>query len=313
MKFATHLTEAGPQGAVVVDGRLCPVADAAAEAGITLEDPSVRSLLATTTTAQRQAVAAAAAAVAARAHEQLPLLEHVSLLPPVPDPQKIICLALNSRDHCSEVGIDEPKAAWFFPKWQTSLVGHGATVHATTATRQLDWEGEVALVIGAPARNVPEDRALEYVAGIMPFNDLSARDLIHGLESIALTKSGDAQAPCGPVLVSLDEIGDLDDLRYRTRVNGEVKQDGSTSDQIFHAAAVIAALSRFTTLVPGDVIAMGTLPGVGVARTPQEFLQDGDVVEVEIDGVGVLTTTIGAACDEPVLGASAGSPTARAV
>jgi 2-keto-4-pentenoate hydratase/2-oxohepta-3-ene-1,7-dioic acid hydratase in catechol pathway len=235
------------------------------------------------------------------------------LLPPVPDPQKILCLALNSKDHCQEVGVPQPAIPWFFPKWPTSLAGHRATVHPSPAVTQLDWEGEIAVVIGGIAKCVPTGSALEYVAGVTVLNDLSARNLIHGIETIAVTKAGDGQAPCGPALVTLDEVGDLSDLRYRTLVNGIVKQDGSTADYIFGIEEAIASISRVITLLPGDIISMGTLPGVGLCRSPQEFLHEGDIVDIEVDGVGTLQTAIGSPSAAPQLGPMAGNagPTAK--
>jgi len=308
MRLVTYVSPVGPQAGFLVGDRICPLAAAASAAGVPLKVTSVRELLSTVESSQRQLMAAAASALVEHFADTFPGIGRVALLPPVPDPLKIICLALNSRSHCAEAGVPEPPVPWFFPKWQTSLAGHGATVRPPRVTGKLDWEGEVALVIGRPARNVPEEQALSYVAGVMPFNDLSARDLLYGIETLALTKSGDGQAPCGPALVSLDEIDDLNDLHYRTRVNGVIKQDGSTSDQVFTAAQTIASLTRTTTLLPGDIIAMGTLVGVGLFRSPPEFLHEGDVVEVEVDGVGLLRNTIGAPADAAVYGPATGIP-----
>ncbi|MGH3634405.1 MAG: fumarylacetoacetate hydrolase family protein, partial [Mycobacterium sp.] len=227
---------------------------------------------------------------------------------PVPDPQKILCLALNSKDHCREVGVPHPAIPWFFPKWPTSLTGHESIIHPASAITQLDWEGEVAVVIGKTAKCVSHDRAMDYVAGLTVLNDLSARNLIHGIETIAVTKAGDWQAPCGPALVTLDEVSDIRGLRYRTLVNGSVKQDGTTDDYIFSVDDAIASITRVITLVPGDIISMGTLPGVGLCRSPQEFLSEGDVIDVEVERVGTLRTTIGAASDVAHPAPSAGDP-----
>ncbi|OBJ83292.1 fumarylacetoacetate hydrolase family protein [Mycobacterium sp. 1245852.3] len=308
MRLATYLPGTTERPAVVVGTRLCPLDHAVDHAGIAASvDPgSVRRLLATSGRPDWGAIVDSAQQIVAADPSAFPRIDSVALLPPVPDPQKILCLALNSKDHCAEVGLPEPAIPWFFPKWTTSLTGHRATVHPAPAITQLDWEGEIAVVIGSIAKCVPAERALEHVAGLTIVNDLSARNLIHGIETIAVTKAGDGQAPCGPALVTLDEVGDLNDLHYRTLVNGIVKQDGSTSDYIFGIEDAIASISRVITLVPGDIISMGTLPGVGLSRSPQEFLNEGDVIDIEVDGIGTLRTTIGSPSATPQLGPLAG-------
>ncbi|HKP41606.1 fumarylacetoacetate hydrolase family protein [Mycobacterium sp.] len=305
MRLVTYLHRDEAVGGVLVGGVVCPLSAATARAGFAPVS-SVREFLGLVDPSGRESVGRVAAELVGTNGEQYSRLDELPLLPPVPDPDKIICLALNSKAHCVEAGIAAPAVPWFFPKWRSSLVGHHGVVNPPAVSHQLDWEGEVALVIGSVAKHVTEDEALSYIAGVMPFNDLSARDLLRGLETIALTKSGDHQAPCGPALVSLDEIDNLDDLAYRTRVNGVVKQNGSTSDQIFNAARTLASLTRTTTLVPGDIVSMGTLTGVGVFADPPHFLDEGDVVEVEIDGVGTLRTRIGTPSHQPVTAAVAG-------
>jgi 2-keto-4-pentenoate hydratase/2-oxohepta-3-ene-1,7-dioic acid hydratase in catechol pathway len=308
MRLATYLAGTQELSAVVVGTRLCPLADAVRHARLEpdIDATSVRRLLTDSSKTDWGYIAASAQELVAADESAFASLHSVALLPPVPDPQKILCLALNSKDHCEEVGVPQPAIPWFFPKFPTSLAGHRAIVHPAPAVSQLDWEGEIAVVIGRVAKCVAAERALEYVAGVTILNDLSARNLIHGIETIAVTKAGDGQAPCGPALVTLDEVGDLSDLRYRTLVNGVVKQDGSTTDYIFGVEEAIASISRVITLMPGDIISMGTLPGVGLCRSPQEFLNEGDVVDIEVDGVGILQTTIGSASAAPQLGPIAG-------
>lgn len=307
MRFVTYLSGTQEVPAIVIGTHLCPLADAVRHAGLDgVAATSVRRLLATSSEQEWGRIAASAEHLVAADGSAFADTDSVALLPPIPDPQKILCLALNSQAHCEEVGVPQPVIPWFFPKWPTSLAGHRATVHPAPAITQLDWEGEIAVVIGRTAKCVAPQDALEHVAGVTILNDLSARNLIRGLETIAVTKAGDGQAPCGPALVTLDEVGDLGDLRYRTRVNGIIKQDGSTTDYIFGIEQAIASITRVITLVPGDIIAMGTLPGVGLCRTPPEFLADGDIVEVEVDGVGVLQTTIGAPSPAPQLGPTPG-------
>jgi 2-keto-4-pentenoate hydratase/2-oxohepta-3-ene-1,7-dioic acid hydratase in catechol pathway len=313
MRLATYLNGTQDVPAIVVGTRVCPLKDAVHHAGLStdVDTGSVRQLLATTSEADWGHIGASAEQLVAADPSAFPNVDSVALLPPVPDPQKILCLALNSKEHCREVGVPQPAIPWFFPKWPTSLTGHRATVHPAPAITQFDWEGEIAVVIGRTAKCVPAERALTHVAGLTILNDLSARNLIQGIETIAVTKAGDGQAPCGPALVTLDEVGSLSDLRYRTLVNGIVKQDGSTTDYIFGVEEAIASISRVITLVPGDIISMGTLPGVGLCRTPQEFLNEGDVVEIEVDGVGTLQTTIGSHSAAAQLGPLAGSADPR--
>jgi acylpyruvate hydrolase len=218
-------------------------------------------------------------------------LSSVQLLAPVPDPEKIICLGLNYRDHAEESGQEIPAAPLWFGKFANSLIGSGQDIVLPAAHPDyVDYEAELAVVIARTASRVEEADALSYVAGAMPFNDVSARDL--QLQNTLWTsgKAVDTFAPCGPALVTLDEAGDLGSLALRTRINGKVVQEGNTSNLIFSVASAVAWLSRTITLVPGDIIATGTPAGVG---GPQGiFLRDGDTVEVEIDGLGVLTNPV---------------------
>jgi acylpyruvate hydrolase len=218
----------------------------------------------------------------------------VTLGPPVPDPQKIICLGLNYRDHAAEAGLQAPAAPMFFAKYPNSLVGPtDEIVPPAAATEQVDYEAELAVVIGARARGVSADEALGYVAGAMAFNDVSARDLQLSNNLWTGGKAIDTFGPCGPALVLREDIGDLQSLAVRTRVNGETVQDGNTASMIFGVAETIAFLSRVMTLEPGDIIATGTPAGVGNSRDPKLFLHPGDLVEVEIDGIGTLRNRVG--------------------
>lgn len=307
MRLVTYSSETGAVAGVLVGNTVCPLSEVSSRAGL---EPltSVRAFLAAGGLQHESRLTAAATELVA-SHDY-PCLEELALLPPVTDPDKILCLALNSKAHCVEAGVPQPVVPWFFPKWRTSLVGHNGFINPPAVSQQLDWEGEIALVIGAVAKHVEEHEAHSYIAGVMPFNDISARDLIHGLETIVLTKAGDYQAPCGPALVTCDELVDINELSYRTRVNGVVKQDGDTGDQIFNAAQTIASLTRTTTLLPGDIVAMGTLVGAGAFSDPPQFLREGDTVEVEVDGVGTLRTWIGPPSIGPVSGPVAGVRTA---
>ena len=222
-------------------------------------------------------------------------LGDLSLGPPVPDPQKIVCLGLNYSDHAAEAGLDAPSAPMFFAKYPNSLSGPAdAIVPPRHATGQIDYEGELALVIGKRAHGISGDEALEHLAGAMAFNDVSARDLQLANALWTGGKAIDSFAPCGPGLVPLEEIGDLQSLAVRTRVNGETVQDGNTASMIFGVAEIVAFLSRIMTLEPGDVIATGTPAGVGMSREPQLWLDAGDLVEVEIESLGTLRNRVAA-------------------
>ncbi|HEY0515572.1 MAG TPA: fumarylacetoacetate hydrolase family protein, partial [Solirubrobacteraceae bacterium] len=215
----------------------------------------------------------------------------VSLHAPVPDPQKVICLGLNYRDHAEETGQEIPAAPMWFAKFANSLTGSGADIVLPAAHPEyVDYEAELALVIGRLARNVAVGDALSHLAGAMPFNDVTARDLQFQNPLWTSGKAIDTFAPCGPALVSLEEIDDLEALGLRTRVNGELLQEGTTANLIFGPAEVLAWLSRTITLLPGDIIATGTPAGVGAAQG--RFLRSGDVVEVELDGLGPLVNPV---------------------
>jgi len=230
---------------------------------------------------------------AEQADERIALTD-VTLHAPVTDPQKIVCLGLNYRDHAEETGQDIPTAPMWFAKFANSLIGSGQDIVLPDAHPEyVDYEAELALVIGRPARNVSAEDALTHIAGAMPFNDVSARDLQLQNPLWTSGKAIDTFAPCGPALVTLEEIDDLRALALRTHINGELLQQGTTANLIFAPAEIVAWLSRTMTLLPGDIIATGTPAGVGVAQG--RFLRDGDTVEVGIDGLGALRNTVRAA------------------
>ena len=227
---------------------------------------------------------------ATETNERIPLTD-VTLHAPITDPQKIICLGLNYRDHAAETGQEIPTAPMWFAKFANSLSGSGQDIVLPAAHAEyVDYEAELALVIGRRAKNVSAEDALSHIAGAMPFNDVSARDLQMQNPLWTSGKAIDTFAPCGPALVTLEEIDDLQALGLRTRVNGELLQQGTTANLIFAPAEVVAWLSRTMTLLPGDIIATGTPAGVGVAQG--RFLKDGDTVEVEIDGLGTLINPV---------------------
>lgn len=202
--------------------------------------------------------------------------------PPVPDPQKILCVGLNYRAHANEARLDEPPVPMVFAKFPNVLIGAGAAIELPAANAEhVDYEGEIAIVIGRPAYRLSEEEALGAVAGWMPFNDVSARDLQTQTSQWTVGKSPDTFGPCGPCLVLDDALRD-GGLEIETRVNGEVVQHAHTDQMIFSVARLIAFLTRTMTLVPGDIIVTGTPEGVGAHRDPPRFLRDGDVVDIRV-------------------------------
>ncbi len=227
-------------------------------------------------------------------------LDSLKLLAPIPRPRKnIMCLGWNYAEHVSEsAGITKrnpqvPTDPIVFTKCVTSVAAHGAAIplHASV-TQQLDWEVELAVVIGRGGRAIAKERALEHVFGYTIVNDVSARDVQFRHKQYFLGKSLDGTCPMGPWIVTADEIPDPQALRLQSRVNGVSKQDANTRDMVFDVATIISVLSRGMALEPGDVIATGTPSGVGFARTPPEFLKAGDVVECEIEKIGVLRNPV---------------------
>ncbi|GAC1394602.1 MAG: fumarylacetoacetate hydrolase family protein [Ktedonobacteraceae bacterium] len=216
----------------------------------------------------------------------------VELGPPVPDPDKIICIGLNYADHANEAGLAQTEVPVFFAKFRNALVGPSAPIVLPRVSREIDYEGELAVVIGQRCKDVSVSVALEYVAGYSVFNDVSARDLQMQTSQYMAGKALDTFAPMGPGIVLASDIPDPQTLLLTTRVNGQVVQHASTATMIFSVAKVISFLSSLMTLEPGDIIATGTPSGVGFKRTPPLFLHDGDVTEVEIEGIGQLRNPV---------------------
>ncbi|MEU6410417.1 fumarylacetoacetate hydrolase family protein [Microbispora sp. NPDC046933] len=217
---------------------------------------------------------------------------HVDLAPPVPPSARVVCIGLNYRAHAAEGGFTPPAHPTVFGRWVASLTAGGTPAPVPAGEPGLDWEGEVAAVVGRRLTDADETAAAAAVLGYAAFNDLTARTAQKLTAQWTLGKNADRSGPMGP-LVTADEVGDLaDGLRVRTRVNGETVQDGNTRDMIFSVGELLSRISRTFTLEPGDVLATGTPEGVGYVRKPPRFLRPGDVVEVEIDRLGVLRTPI---------------------
>jgi acylpyruvate hydrolase len=284
MRLATYEREGEWAAAVVVaDGLLVDAAAAARDSGLGDGGAwgSVRGILGEPAD-RLGTLAEGAQAVAAQGDALDP--GSASLGPPVPDPQKILCVGLNYRAHAAEASLDEPPVPLVFAKFPNVLIGSGAAIELPAGNGEhVDYEGEIAVVIGRPTYRVSEDEALDAVAGWMPFNDVSARDLQTQTSQWTVGKSPDTFGPCGPSLVLENPFRD-GGLEIETRVNGEQVQHAHTDQMIFSAARLIAYLSATMTLVPGDLIVTGTPEGVGAHRDPPRFLRDGDVVEVRVAG-----------------------------
>ncbi len=213
---------------------------------------------------------------------------------PIVDPRKIVCVGLNYRDHAAETGASIPKDPILFSKYATALIGHGETIVLPKVSQEVDFEAELVIVIGKKGRHLTLKNALEHVAGYTVGHDVSARDwqLKKDGKQWMVGKTFDTFAPAGPVLVTKDEIADPLNLPIKLRLNGELMQNSNTKQMIFSVAELVAYLSQVFTLEPGDLIYTGTPPGVGIARKPPIFLKDGDVVEVEIEGLGLLRNPV---------------------
>jgi len=211
---------------------------------------------------------------------------------PIERPGKIVCVGLNYRAHAEEQGAKLPERPLLFAKWPTALAGPGDPILLPSITLEVDYEGELAVLIGSRVKGVSAANALEAVRGYLCANDVTARDLQRADRQFTRSKSLDGFCPVGPAFVSAADVGDPQSLRLRTLVNGEVRQDSSTADMIFTVAELIAFVSEAITLEPGDLLLTGTPSGVGVFRDPPVFLADGDVVTVEIEKIGSLTNPV---------------------
>lgn len=219
-------------------------------------------------------------------------LEAITLLPVIPNPDKIICVGVNYASHLKETGREPPEYPMLFPRFASSQVGHGQALIRPLESEHYDFEGELAVVIGKPGRRIGRDRAFEHVAGYSCYNDGTIRDYQRHTMQFMPGKCFDRSGAFGPWLVTTDEITDPSRLTLETRLNGVVMQHAPVSDLIFDVPALIAYISLFTTLSPGDVIVTGTTGGVGAFRTPPVWMRDGDLIEVEISDVGVLANRV---------------------
>ena len=218
--------------------------------------------------------------------------DEIEYLPTITRPGKILCVGKNYRSHAEEMGGEIPDHPLLFVRFPGSIVGHGQPLVAPRASVRFDFEGELGVVIGRAGRHIAPDDALAHVAGYLPFMDGSVRDWQRHTSQFTAGKNFDESGSMGPWLVSADEIPDPAAITLETRLNGEVVQTGSAGDMLFDVPTLIAYCSTFATLEPGDVIATGTPPGVGAARTPPLWLKAGDTLEVDLGGVGCLVNPI---------------------
>ncbi len=284
MRLATIQTPSGPHAAVFRDGHYIDL-----HASDPAQPSSVRQLLERGPSALR-----AADEVSRRPSAIKHAADSMRLLAPVPDPNKIVCLGLNYRDHAAEGGVPVPKEPVLFSKFATALIGHGDSIVLPKVSSEVDYEAELVFVVGKAGRNLTPEQALGHVAGYTIGHDVSARDwqLKKDGKQWLAGKTFDTFAPVGPHLVTADEVPNPQKLAIKLRLNGNTMQDSSTEQLIFGIGATLSYISQVVTIHPGDIIFTGTPPGVGFVRKPPVFLKPGDVVEVEIEGLGMLRNDV---------------------
>ena len=216
----------------------------------------------------------------------------VELRPPVPDPDKIVCIGLNYRSHAEEAGVEPPEVPTIFAKFRNALAAAGAEVSLPAASAKVDYEAEVAFVVGRRCKDLTEEQAGDAIAGYMLLNDLSARDLQFATPQWMPGKVFDSSAPCGPALVTADEAGAHDAISFQLELNGERMQEAVTSDLIFSPPQLLSHLSSWMTMEPGDIVSTGTPSGVGSVRDPRVWLQPGDEIVISSPTLGELRTTL---------------------
>ena len=228
-------------------------------------------------------------------------LNQVKLHAPVPKPEKYLGISLNYADHIAETGREQPAYPSFFTKQSSCIIGDGDTIYQPKVSNKLDYEGELAFIIGKRCRHVPVDKAHQVIAGFTIANDISIRDWQMHSPTMMIGKSFDTAGPLGPWLVTPDEIKDPHNLTIKTWVNDELRQNASTNEMLFNCYEMIAYLSQAMTLNPGDIVTTGTPSGVGVKMQPRGYLKPGQTVKVEIEGLGVLTNPVKAEPDDLAL------------
>ncbi len=282
MRLVTYQSSAGPRVAGLRNGALVDLNQA---------DPQIPHCVKRLLAMGPEGLARAAEALA---RGQAMPLESARLLPPVPNPQKVICVGLNYADHAKEGGMPVPSEPVIFAKFPTAVAADGQPIVLPRLSREVDYEAELVIVIGRGGRAIPAEQADAHIAAYCCGNDVSARDwqLRKPGGQWLLGKSFDTFAPFGPALVTADEVPDPHSLRIQLRLNGQVMQDSNTAQLIFSCQKLVSYVSGVCSLAPGDLIFTGTPSGVGFARKPPVFLRPGDVVEVEIERLGVLRNPV---------------------
>ncbi len=216
----------------------------------------------------------------------------IRCLAPVPNPEKVIGIGLNYHDHAEEVGMDKPAEPLLFAMWANTVIGPGDAILLPKVSGKIDYEAELAVVIGRRGRNIPVEKATDFIAGYTIVNDVSARDLQMKDNQWVRGKSFDTALPMGPVLVTTRDLADADALDIGLKLNGKTMQSSNTRKLIFNVPELVSYISEAMTLKPGDIIATGTPGGVGFKRKPPVFLKPDDVVEIELEGIGVLRNPV---------------------
>ncbi len=273
-------------------GALLPRAQGEAVVDLNQAEPRLPAELVAFLAAGAAARSLAEAVIAAPPPEAVLMPDEVALKAPILRPGKIICIGLNYHDHAAEAGVPVPDYPAVFAKYSNAVIGPGEAIVLPRISQQVDYEAELGVVIGRRAKGVAEADAPGYVAGYLAFNDVSARDFQNRTSQWTIGKTFDTFAPMGPALVTADEIPDPHNLNIRLSIGGEVLQNSNTRNLVFGVPTLVACLSAVMTLEPGDVIATGTPGGVGFARKPPRWLRPGDVVRVEIEGIGTLENPV---------------------
>lgn len=289
MKLVTYRSGRGARAGVLVGGGVVDLWDALGDRGpASSPDGSVAAPFGLRAALERFTTEQLSEALDGY-EPDLPVFE---LLPPITDPKKIICIGLNYRAHAEEAGLEPPSSPTFFAKFSNALAPDGATVTLPAASEKVDYEAEIAFVIGTRANEVSETEALDHVAGYTLLNDLSARDLQFATPQWIPGKVFDGSAPCGPWLATPDEVGDPGSIPLALDLNGQRMQESDSGDLIFGIAELVSHLSKLMTLEPGDIVSTGTPAGVGSVRKPRVWLQPGDEIVVRSEALGTLTTRI---------------------
>jgi len=291
MRLVTYDSQKKWRAGILITDKVVDASAAAKAIGINFDDELSNRAIIQLSQEEQSKLEGAAQELAKSNGTGVHRMGDVLLGPPIPDPNKIICLGLNYKNHAEEAGMKLPETPILFAKYRNTLTGPTSPIVLPKMSQEIDYEAELAVVIGKRGKDIPVENAIEHVAGYMAFHDVSARDIQMRTSQWLSGKSLDTFAPCGPALV-VNEISDPQNLNISTHLNGETLQNSNTKHMIFPVAETIAHISQLMTLEAGDIIATGTPEGVGFKRNPPIFLKDGDVVEVEVEKIGTLRNPV---------------------